>query len=380
MLIHPRTLSALCLCVLSYNALAQDKSQLETRPQSAHQVAPTVDAGAQAQQWQHIATSIQHHLEDNLYQLPPRVLGHYGIRMYRMTGNDKYANAALTDLFVISENQSFYACKLKDQTFVAEQSQLAIDALGKGPRAKARQKALAPFPEFLFYTDILLRTASRIDEFGLQGPCHQELINALKATDLKTGLTDPAMIKSWAAQLINYVYWAKQLGVGDYVDVYKQAFNQVYPAANDAKLTKAQFRNKLYGMTHFIFAASGYYQKDVDAKEFAWILSYFDANIERILTDATADIITEVGISFLLAGQDNHPVVAKTKAAIAARYQADLQVIPSPRGNPDLTSGEHRNVLAIMLFNWPERLHPGPKLAELKVTKKLLPKQVTVAN
>lgn len=44
---------------------------------------------------QGVKQAIQQNLEDNLYQLPPRVQGHYGIRLYRMTGDDKYANAAL---------------------------------------------------------------------------------------------------------------------------------------------------------------------------------------------------------------------------------------------------------------------------------------------
>ncbi|MCL1039216.1 DUF3541 domain-containing protein [Shewanella submarina] len=327
-------------------------------------------------QQQDVANRIQQNLEDHLYQLPPRVQGHYGIRMYRMTGDDKYANSALVDLYAVTNSQAWYACQLDDKEFVKQASLTAISKLGKGPRAKARKKALKPFPEFIFYTDVLLRFASRIDEFGLTGPCHNKMIAMLKSKDLKTGLTDPAMIESWAAQLINYVYWAKQLGVGDYRQEYKEAFLTTYPHSEDDKLSKAQFRNKLYGMTHFVFAASEYYQHQVSATEFTWILDYFDANIERILTDATPDIIAEVGISFLLAGKEDHKVVAKTRDAMVKAFNAKENIIPSPRGNPDLALGEHRNVLAMMLINWPETLHKGPYLAELKATKKYLPKGV----
>lgn len=325
-----------------------------------------------------VRQGIQTHLEQNLYQLPPRVQGHYGIRLYRMTGDEKYANAALVDLYAVTESQSFYACQLDKPGFIDTEAREAIAILGKGPRAKARKKALQPFPEFLFYTDVLLRFSSRIDEFGLQGPCHDKLIKALKSTDLKTGLTDKAMIEAWAAQLINYAYWAKQLEVGDYIADYKQAFNDVYPASRDSKLNKKQFRNKIYGMTHFIFAASEYYQQPVDAKEFAWILDYFAANIERILADATDDIIAEVGISFHLAGLSQHPVVTQTQRHIINAYDETLHTIPSPKGNPDLALGEHRNVLAMMLLNWPTTLHQGPYFHKLKRTQKYLPKQVSI--
>lgn len=320
---------------------------------------------------------IKNNIETHLFELPPRVQGHYGIRQYRMTGDDKYANAALVDLYAVTEAQAFYACNLDKPGFITEQAEQAISVLGKGPRAKARKKALQPFPEFIFYTDVLLRFSSRIDEFGFTGPCHDKLTSALKKADLKTGLTDKAMIETWAAQLINYVYWAKQIGVGDYLADYKQAFIDVYPDSKDSKLNKKQYRNKLYGMTHFIFAASEYYQHNVDAKEFAWILNHFERNIDRILKDATDDIIAEVGISFLLAGQADNPVVKKTQQHIINAFDVKEQIILSPRGNPDLVIGEHRNVLAMMLLDWPEKLHKGPYMAELKATKKYLPKQVT---
>ncbi len=321
---------------------------------------------------------IKTNLEQHLYQLPPRVQGHYGIRMYRMTGDEKYANAALVDLYAVSDSQGFYACNLDKPNFIQSEAEKAISVLGKGPRAKARKKALEPFPEFLFYTDVLLRFSSRIDEFGLTGPCNDKLIKTLKSAELEAGLTDKAMIKSWAAQLINYVYWAKQLGVGDYLESYKQAFISVYPDNKDNELNKKQYRNKLYGMTHFIFAASEYYQHDVSPKEFAWILDYFEANIDRILTDATDDIIAEVGISFHLAGLSDNPVVARTQQHIINAFDKEEQIIPSPMGNPALAMGEHRNVLAMMLLKWPEKLHKGPYFGQLKATKKYLPKQVKV--
>ncbi|MCG9696559.1 DUF3541 domain-containing protein [Shewanella sp. Isolate11] len=327
---------------------------------------------------QQVRQAIQSNLENHLYQLPPRVQGHYGIRLYRMTGDEKYANAALVDLYAVTESQGFYACQLDKPGFIEQEAKDAISVLGNGPRAKARKKALQPFPDFIFYTDVLLRFSSRIDEFGLQGPCHDKLLKALKQTDLEPGLTDKAMIEAWAAQLINYAYWAKQIGVGDYIADYKKAFNEVYPASRDQQLKRAEFRNKIYGMTHFIFAASEYYQHNVDAKEFAWILDYFEANIDRILKDATDDIIAEVGISFHLAGLSNHPVVSKTQQHIIKAFNKSEQTIPSPKGNPDLALGEHRNVLAMMLLNWPAKLYQGPYFHKLKATKKYLPKQVSV--
>ncbi|GGB48910.1 DUF3541 domain-containing protein [Shewanella inventionis] len=320
---------------------------------------------------------IKTNLESNLYSLPPRVQGHYAIRQYRMTGENKYANGSLIDLLTIAEQQAYYYCNIDKPGFIKTESQKEVAKIKPGIRGDARKLALAPYPEFMFYSDILLRFGSRVDEFGFTGPCHDLMLNTLKNVDLQPALTDKNMIKAWAAQLINYVFWAKQLGVGDYYSAYKKAFIQTYPDNEDNKLNKSQYKNKIYGMTHFIFAASQYYQYPVDAKEYQWILNYFEKNIDRILVDTTEDIITEVGISFLITGNQDNPVVNKVKKHIIAAYNPKFNMIPSPKGEAILSSGEHRNVLAMMLLDWPDTLHKGPLLGEISSTKRYLPKLVT---
>ncbi|MEH6464753.1 MAG: DUF3541 domain-containing protein [Shewanella psychromarinicola] len=319
---------------------------------------------------------IKANLETNLYSLPPRVQGHYAIRQFRMTGETKYANGSLIDLLTIAERQAYYSCNLDKPGFIKSESKIAVDKLGNGPRGQARKKAIAPYPNFMLYSNVLLRYASRVDEFGFTGPCHDLMIKTLKKANLAPALTDKQMIQAWAAQLINYVYWAKQIGVGDYYEAYKKAFINTYPNSKDDQLEKGQYKNKIYGMTHFIFSASGYYQYPVDPKEHQWILDYFEKNIDRILTDTTEDIITEVGISFLITGNGSNPVVDKVKKHVIAAYDPNTMMILSPHGKADLSSGEHRNVLAMMLLDWPDTLHKGPYLNDIASTKKYLPKLV----
>ncbi|WP_165399060.1 DUF3541 domain-containing protein [Shewanella maritima] len=326
---------------------------------------------------QQMYDQIKYNLETNLYSLPPRIQGHYALRQYRMTGDEKYANGALVDLLAVVDRQAYFACQLDDPEFFAEQAKLARNQIGKGPRAKARKKATKQFPDFVLLNDYVLRYAARIDEMGLVGPCHEKLVEAISKSNLKDAYTDPDMIRSWAAQLVNYVYWADQLGIADLREPYKKAFQQTYSDDKDAQLSKAQYKNKIYGMTHFIFASSGYYQRFVDAKDYQWILDYFAANIDRILQDTTEDIITEVGISFQITGNPDHPVVDKVKQHLLSVYSPEHKMVLSPSGKARLASGEHRNVLAMMLLNWPEKLHAGPYLSELKQTRKNLPKLVS---
>lgn len=325
----------------------------------------------QQKQAQEVAAAIKNTFETNLFQLPPRIQGHYGIRLYRISGQPKYLPAALYDYYVVSDRFHQMKYRLTEESYVKERSKELTDALSTGTRGKARRKAIESFPEFIFYADELLRYASRLDEFGVEIP--KPYLDALKAYDFLPGLTDKAMIRAWAAQLANYVYWLKQLGIADHSQAYKEAFQKAYPDSEDNELSRWHFRNKLYGLTHFVFAASHYYQHHVSEQEFGWILDYFADNEKRIFKQGTDDIIAEVGLSFRLTQQGEHPLVDKTIQHLLNSFDAKAGMVPSVSGKVDLASGEHRNVLTYMLFTWPEKLYPGPYFEQMDSVKKYLP-------
>lgn len=73
------------------------------------------------------------------------------------------------------------------------------------------------------------------------------------------------------------------------------------------------------------------------------------------------------------------PAVQKHYALRLYRVTGDIdqdkRMILSVKGDEDLRSGEHRNVLAIMLLDWPESLTPGPDLKTMAKFQSLLPIQ-----
>ncbi len=325
----------------------------------------------QADVEQKVAMTIKQNFESHLFQLPPRIQGHYGIRLFRMTGEEKYLPSALYDYYVIVDRLHRTSYRLNHPGYVMNKSKALTDAMSHGKRGKARRKALKKHPEFIFYADELLRYLSRMNEFGVEIP--PLFMNKLKSYDFLPGLTDKTMIRAWAAQLANYVYWLKELGIADYRDEYKHAFTKAYKDVDDDSLTNWHFRNKLYGLTHFVFAASNYYQQYVSEEELGWVLDYFRANQSRIFEVASADIIAEIGISFELMQQGDDPMVAKTKQKLVDAFDWQAGMIPSVSGKIDYATGEHRNVLAYMLFTWPEKLHRGPHFKQIESMRKYLP-------
>ncbi|MFA0673072.1 DUF3541 domain-containing protein, partial [Vibrio sp. 10N.222.51.A6] len=179
-----------------------------------------------------------------------------------------------------------------------------------------------------------------------------KLREIIRRYDFSRYVTNEDMVKAWAAQLANQVYWLRQLGEQDVVDEFVDTFKKAYPDDNDKKLSSQQYGNKIYGMTHVIFGDSEYYQHQVSEQEHQWVYDYFRENIDTILLRAKEDVIAEVGLTFLLAGLENDPVVEKTRLAIQASIDKTKGMIPSVTGDFDLKYGEHRNVLAIMLLDW----------------------------
>lgn len=214
-------------------------------------------------------------------------------------------------------------------------------------------------PEYLYVALDLLSPLARANEYGLKHKNDAEFRQILRRYDFKKFATDKNMIRAWAAQLANQVYWLRQMGEQDVVDDFIKAFKKTYPDSKDKKLAKKQYNNKIYGMTHIIFAASEYYKKPVSEKEFQWIFDYYRKNFDSIAEHSTKDVVAEVGINFLLAGLDDDPIVFKARQTIQGYIDRKHGMVPSPRGNTDLVSGEHRNTLSIMLLDW-RGVHDAP--------------------
>jgi hypothetical protein len=322
------------------------------------------------------AQLIRNTYEPQLYSLPAYVLGHYGLRMFRQTEDPKYTMAVWADMARLTTRLDKFAAEVH----TPEQIQKYIDKrIGnyekiygqRGKRGQLRYKVTKKMPEYLYVALDLLSPLARANEYGLKHKSDAKFREILRRYDFKKFATNKNMIRAWAAQLANQVYWLRQMGEQDVVDDFIKAFKKTYPDSKDKKLAKKQYNNKIYGMTHIIFAASEYYKKPVSEKEFQWIFDYYRKNFDNIAKHSTKDVVAEVGINFLLAGLDDDPIVFKARQNIQSYIDRKHGLVPSPRGNPDLVSGEHRNTLSIMLLDW-RGIHDAPTyLKHPKVFKEI---------
>lgn len=311
-------------------------------------------ADTQSEQYQQSANLIRQTYEQKLFTLPAFKEGHYGLRMYRQTLDKKYSAAIWSDLARVASRLNYFAADVNtpEQIYLYSEKRLEGYVGDEDERSMRRYTVTKHTPEYLYLGVDLLGSMARANEYGLKHQQDAKLRQVIRRYDFNHYASDPEMIRAWAAQLANQVYWLRQLGEQDVVLAFIEAFRKTYPDDKDSKLSPQQYGNKLYGMTHIIFAESEYYQKQVNEKDHQWIYDYYRDNIDEILIRAKEDVIAEVGINFLLAGLENDPVVAKTRAAIAAAVNKQHGMVPSNTGDFDFSKGEHRNVLAIMLLDW----------------------------
>ncbi|MDN3558191.1 DUF3541 domain-containing protein [Halomonas maura] len=317
-----------------------------------------------------VAAEIRATYEQALPTLPAGKQRHYAQRLYRLTGDDRYLplNRAYGKRLLISLRQEIDG--LAEPGYVARRAREKVaDYPSRSPKQRRRKRMLGEWGEIGYAKSLAFRLVQAsyhglLDEQHLPG--YRRALAYLEGVDFRPFLTDPGVMEIYAAQVANLVYYLHHLGVADLREPVIAALRHHYPPSRDGELSRASYRNKIYGMTHLVIAASDYYQRRVPDGEFDWILAYFASHLDRILADTKEDIYTEVGIGFLLAGREDHPAVQRLRDALVRAYDSRAKMVPSERGGTDLSRGEHRNVLAIMLLDWPGRLHPGP-LLELPV-------------
>jgi hypothetical protein len=285
--------------------------------------------------------------------------------MYRQTLDNKYAAAIWSDMARVASQLNMFANEVYTPEQIKQYSIKRVDKylIDANERGLLRYEATKSMPEYVYVGVALLGSMARANEYGLKHRDDEKLREIIRRYDFVRYVTDETMVKAWAAQLANQVFWLRQLGEQDVVDVFIKTFRNVYPDANDAGLSKQQYGNKIYGLTHIIFAASGYYRYKINEQDYQWIFDYYRHNIDNIIARAKEDVIAEVGISFLLAGLDDDPVVLKTRKVIQKAFNKKYGLVPSITGEVDLKKGEHRNVLAIMLLDW-KGVNDAPKVSK----------------
>ncbi len=312
------------------------------------------------------------HYESKAYQLKPSKAGHMGLRLFRNYQDDKYAFLLLQGILYTDKGLNKLVKNGLDSLSIEKYIKKNNQSFKANTKKKRlRKNTFKTYPRYRFMATKILRHVARLDELGLQHKKHKKFIQLLEDYDFQKVFTDPMMIKAWGAQLANQVYWLKQIGIADYTKEFREAVKRTYPNHMDKNLSKQQFENKIYTLTHIIIAASGYYQTNLDYKDYSDIIDYFRSNTVMILQRIKEDVIIEVGISLLLV-DESYPEIQQIRTHINNKVDLEKRMVLSPSGKDGFAKGEHRNIIAVLLLDW-QGCSDRPNRKDIKKMKGHLP-------
>lgn len=326
-----------------------------------------------------VARGIQTTLETHLYTFSADIQRHYAERMYRMTGDSKYLPPLIGYAMTVANLLRYDAEHADEPGYRARKTAALLDGsaascLNLGSSAE-RRTLLRKWGDLAFSLEVLCRL-NIVRSYGLLGTPYFESrdvwLEIVGDPRIARFVVDPEVIRIYGAQATTFVYYLLDLGVRDqraeYIAALRAAIDGRQPGGEPFDFTL-----RVYTLTHLVLAASRFYQEPVERSAFAWVYDDFESHLDAILAQTRPDVIAEVGICFALAGETSTATTTRLKQALVAAYRPDLGMIPAVDGSHVIEKGEHRNVLALMLLEWPEKLHPGPDLPSFDVYRKLQP-------
>ena len=330
------------------------------------QVAPVSgNAGGANRDYGEIANSILQTYTSRWAELPVDKQKHWALRMYRVTGDTSWYPAIRADLEGVLKHLRSDGDSLSDSGYYRRRIESLAAGFAWGERKNEVRKSLfAGHPEIHLQLDLLYKMAT-VNDYIIEGRPVDSVCLRLRGfivpEALADFLTDSSTIISYGPQAANAVEYLRQL---DFIDVrqqYREALRCAFPDSLDKKLSDRQFGDKVYSLTHVVIAASGYYQRIVDADEFRWILDYFQKQRNRIVKQLAADVVAEVGLCFLVCDDTANDLAYDCQRAVTKKFDRKTGLIVSSMGSDDLDAGEHRNILTYILLRWSGRLYHGPR-------------------
>ncbi|SHM01538.1 DUF3541 domain-containing protein [Halomonas cupida] len=328
----------------------------------------TNESTARNDVYQQAATEIQAIYEAQFEALSDDKQRHFAQRIWRLTGDPEYL--ALNEAYgerLLGELAEYDDIVSSPEKLSERNREMLESYPVRTTKQRRRQVMFSERSEMMVPKHLLFRLA-QANYHDLLGELPPErlarLEAAVMAVDWKDFLTDPEVLSVYGAQVANNVAFLNQLGLVDLRSDVVQAFQQLYPSERIDTLSRAEYYNWLYGMTHIVIAYSHYYQRLVPEKQVAWIIEALVRQEDKLLDSVKEDILAEVALSLQLTGREDLPLVDAIRNHLLESRDADAGIIPAADGSLDLEDGEHRNVLAIMVLGWEGQLFPGPDLSQ----------------
>jgi hypothetical protein len=300
-------------------------------------------------------------LERRLPEMTVETQGHFAIRLWRTGADARHLDTVRRYAETLATNLREHAAETSGPRRAPENARLS-KKLRRRAEALEAHAALVGERRLLF---LLYQAKSLgLDKGPARADCEAAL-RRLEKVPFEDFYLDPGVLRYNASRTVAAVRYLEFLGLPARREEFEALFRRVFMEPSDEKLGSVEYLNKIYALTHLVIADSDFYQRPAAPEKHGWVLDYFRRNLAEILARTNPDAVAEVGLAFKLAGLGGDPAVARARDYVLARFEAKQGAVLKG-GAFDPEEGEHRNVVAYLLFSDWEGLRPGPDLSAVE--------------
>ncbi len=294
-----------------------------------------------------LTAELRKQLEGHLFQQPLETQGHVALMLYRVTGDKQYLNTARVNLYLAADRLQQLSRGIKNKAFKSDQLQKTdIDS----DWLKKQQ-----YRDYFFLTWLVLPELIKINQFSmeLKGETDSKIQLPMNAFDYKSAFMDSGLMTRFGSRQATQVYQLFNLDLGDYRELFINGFNNLFPDSRDASLTPSQITMKWMTMVNLVIAASHDLQEPVDDGLLNWIPDYLSKNIDGILSSDSVELIAKAGMTMILTGRQQSPLVEKSR-----------QWLSYHKGENATVEDE---LWRYAMLGWETDYYPDPALYRMKV-------------
>ena len=298
--------------------------------------------------------------------LPLKERGHFFIRAYKVTGNPAYKEVIAQYMFQSKPrfHETLRALEMR------QWNKAQTSGIHYGYRARQRLDLYQKHPQ-LPLINRLLFDLFLTKKFNLHTQDFKQYfdtsIQRIKKENLGSLLLRKDSLLKGGSFTINSLFILAYLDIDATQAQATKRVKDLFLNKNlvlTRELSRAQFRSFLYILTHIIINASCFYEHYVEG--YAWITDYFAITIDRILAQATDDILAEIALSIKLCKKSD--VYGEALSLLVT--ELEKRFAPACFSQPEfLIKKEHTNSMLLLLLSGQKEFFSGPDLSSILIER-----------
>lgn len=299
----------------------------------------------------------------NLSKMSPSYQDHFCLRMFRLTGEEKYLTILRQNFSKKIEPLLGKLGKIDQLPEKKYEKEQVRNTIRRNPvenkrvlRREAFYKKNYRFKQEMTAISLLNKLISLKMHQGKYKKRIQKILTEFKAYPWAKNFLKKEHLLINPVFFTNAVFYLKELKIMDGEKKLQTFVKQSFPP--EKVQTKELLFDQVYTYTHLIINETSFYQKYLTPQQitkYRWLFTFFDQNFLTIYKKLNLDLILEILLCYRLAGQKAH--FEKQAEAYLKTFFSKKEKILKADKEATIEDMEHANILLLMYLKLPPKFH-----------------------